>query len=154
VYQLDQIPDAVIYEAFFRRVSFTEDLAKKSTAQGLDGAGVLRRLQGAAGLQDTQMQVLRDTVADWQAKRAAADLEAKPLLAVARAQKSASGPPPSDAQQRLQEWRERREQIVRDAMERLRTAFGSPRFFFFDAYVRRTSTVRGWAVEKPAPKQP
>jgi len=140
--QATPIPDYIIYDAFFYRVKWLNDLADKYDSRGkAASAGYFRStLQRTAGLTAQEQAAVKAIAADWRAGD---------LGIVNTAQGLAKAGAAANAAQ-LHALAVQRQQLVASHVSQLRAAMGSARFQQLDRFVRLTSTVKsGTAAQGP-----
>jgi hypothetical protein len=140
--QATPIPDYIVYDAFFYRVKWLNDLADKYDSRGkAASAGYFRStLQRTAGLTAQEEAAVKAIAADWRA----GDLGiVNTEQALAKA-----GATPNDL--RLKALALQRQQLVASHVSQLRAAMGAARFQQLDSFVRVSSTVKGAAAAQVA----
>jgi hypothetical protein len=138
---IKQIPDFVIYDSFFYRVAWLDNHANSLSAQGKNDTSTRSAIRMQANLTSTEEAALKAIAADLRVKDDGI-VSATRALVAAGAQ---SGNP-----QQLQDLRNQRQQTITDHIAQLRAALGTTRFWELDAFIRRTSTVRRFAVMPPS----
>ena len=140
--QATPIPDYIIYDAFFYRVKWLNDLADKYDSRGkAASAGYFRStLQRTAGLTAQEQAAVKAIAADWRA----GDLGiVNTGQALAKAGASANSA-------RLHALAVQRQQWVTAHVGQLKAVMGPARFQQLDRFVRLTSTVKsGTAAQGP-----
>ena len=141
--QATKVPDYVLYDAFFFRVKWLNDLADKYSSRGKPASADYFRslLQKKAGLTAQEDAALKSIAADCRA----GDLS---IVGAGRALVKA-GAAANDL--RLQALGSQRQQLVASHVSQLQTAMGLARFRQLDSFVRVSATVKGGAAT-PAPK--
>lgn len=139
--EVKQIPDFVIYDSFFYRVAWLDNHANSLSAQGKNDTSTRSAVRTQANLTIAEEAALKAIAADLRVKDDGIVSATRALMAAgARIENS----------QQLQDLRNQRQQTITDHIAQLRTALGSTRFLELDAFVRRTSTVRRFAVMPPS----
>jgi hypothetical protein len=149
-----QIPDNVIYEAYFRQVASMEDLAGQLESQGKSAESARGRIQASAELTGFEAQALKSVALDCRAQVAATSAAAQPLIDSARGQAASSGAPSAAIQGQLHALQVQREAAVDAHILQLRKALGESRFWKLDAYIRRTSPVKAYVLDFSSAKRP
>jgi hypothetical protein len=141
--QATKVPDYVLYDAFFFRVKWLNDLADKYSSRGKPASADHFRslLQKKAGLTAQEGAALKAIAADWRAGDSG-------IVSAGRALVKA-GAAANDL--RLQALASQRQQLVASHVSQLQAAMGSARFQKLDSFVRVSSTVKGGAAA-PAPR--
>jgi hypothetical protein len=132
------VPDYILYDAFFYRVKWLNDLADKYDSRGKTAsAGYFRStLQRTAGLTAQEEAAVKAIAADWRAGDAGIVNTAQGLAKAGAAANAAQ----------LQALAVRRQQLVASHVSQLRAAMGTARFQQLDSFVRASSTVKGGAA--------
>ena len=141
--QPTKVPDYILYDAFFFRVKWLNDLADKYSSRGKPASADYIRylLQKKARLTAQEDAVLKDIAADCRA----GDLS---IVGAGRALVKAGA---ASNDPRLQALAGQRQQLVASHVSQLQASMGSARFQKLDSFVRVSSTVKGGAAA-PAPK--
>ena len=142
-----KVPDNIVYEAFFHKVLFLEDVAKKLDAQKKDGARARATIQHVISLTDQETATLKALAVDWQTQLAANRAAIAPFFQVAKSQTAASGAPSASTVQQIQALQGQRVAIATAHIQQFQAGVGSARFALIDAAVRASSTVH--AVKMP-----
>ncbi len=132
------VPDYILYDAFFYRVKWLNDLADKYDSRGkAASAGYFRStLQRTAGLTVQEEAAVKAIAADWRAGDAGIVNTGR---ALAKAGASANAA-------QLHALAVQRQQLVASHVSQLRAAMGAARFQRLDSFVRVSSTVKGGAA--------
>jgi hypothetical protein len=145
-----KVPNNIVYEAFFRKVLFLQDLAAKQDAQKKSGAAARSAIQKAVGLTDQETAILNALAADWKTQVAANLATAAPLIQAAHGQMTASGAAAPSVVQQLRGLESQRSAIDAAHIQQFQSAVGSARFAVIDAAVQATSTVKTLKVPPPS----
>ena len=132
------VPDYILYDAFFYRVKWLNDLADKYDSRGkAASAGYFRStLQRTAGLTAQEEAAVKAIAADWRAGDASIVNTGQ---ALARAGASANAA-------QLRALAAQRQRLVASHVSQLQAAMGAARFQQLDSFVRASSTVKGGAA--------
>jgi hypothetical protein len=125
------IPDYVVYNSFFFRVNWLNDLADKLASQGKDAVSARTFLSRQAGLTPQESDALKAVALDWRSIHLS-------LLTSARVL-TKTGVSAGDA--RLQSLADESQQTDLDHISQLQSALGPTRFKQLDVFVRATSAV-------------
>jgi hypothetical protein len=125
------IPDYVVYNAFFFRVNWLNDLADKLASQGKDAVSARTLLSRQAGLTPQESDALKAIALDWRNKHSYVLTSARILIK--------TGVSAGDA--RLQSLAGESRQTDLDHITQLQSALGPTRFKQLDVFVRATSAV-------------
>ena len=141
--QITSVPDYILYDAFFYRVKWLDDLANKYSSQGRTAMTnqVRSIVRTKAGMTAQEDAALKAIAADWRARDAGIVTAGRALVK--------SGATAKDP--RLQALALQRQQLVASHVSQLQASMGSARFQKLDAFVRASSTVKGAAAAQ-APK--
>jgi len=143
-----KVPDNIVYEAFFHKVLFLEDVAKKLDAQKKSGARARATMQHVIGMTDQEAATLKAVAADWQTQLTANRAAVAPFFQAAKSQVAASGAPSASTVQQIQALQSQRVAIATAHIQQFQAGVGSARFAVIDAAVRASSTVH--AVKFPS----
>jgi hypothetical protein len=146
---LSPVPDIIIWRAFFRRVTFLEDVARKAEARGRSGAAQRDEIQRKAGLTSREMEVLSTEAADCQKKLDEISSSASLLQRSVRAVVASGGTPSPADVQALRDLQTQSEQNITDHVGKIKSLFGDIGFRRLEGYVHSTSTVK--AMSSPIP---
>jgi hypothetical protein len=135
------IPDYVLYDSLFFRVTWLEALADKLASEGKAHLAIRTAIRRELSLDPSEESALKEIAQAWRAKNDA-------LLASARAATAAAGTAGANSAE-VRGLMEQRIQTVRDHIARLQASFGAARFEKIDADVRRTSAVRAADTARP-----
>jgi hypothetical protein len=141
IVEVKQIPDFVLYDSYFYRIAWLDNHAKSLSLQGKIDTKMRSAIRKQGNLTSTEETAL---------KAIAADLRVKDdgIASAARALRTAGERIGSSRQ--LQDLRNQRQQVITDHIAQLRAALGSTRFLELDGFIRRTSTVKRFAVVAPS----
>jgi hypothetical protein len=131
------VPDSAIYAAFFRQVA---QLKSGATVllNGENSGLVQPSVQESMGLTDRETEILQALATNCDSKTRTLDEAVRPAIFEARLQLIDSADKPARVrliQQRLNDFENRRNQIVRVCIDELRHAFSGPRFEVVQAYI-------------------
>ena len=135
------IPDYVLYDSLFFRVTWLEALADKLASEGKAHLAIRTAIRRELSLNPSEESALKEIAQAWRAKNDA-------LLASARAATAAAGTAGANSAE-VRGLMEQRIQTVRNHIARLQASFGAARFEKIDADVRRTSAVRAADTARP-----
>ena len=145
--QITPVPDYVLWDAFFFRVNWLNDLADKLDAKGQNGSQPRSEIAQRAHLSSQQQQALNGIAVDYRTVSQAMSAQ------VAALRKSAPG---SSAQQ-ISDLQNQMKQMVLDHVSQLQAAFAdNVRFEAFKGYVRGTESVKVYGpaqIPQPAKEQ-
>jgi hypothetical protein len=147
-----KVPDNIVYEAFFQKVLFLEDVAKKLDARKKSGARARATIQHAIGMTDKEAATLKALAADWRTQLVANQAANAPLFQAAKSQVAASGALSASTVQQIQALQSQRAAIATAHIQQFQAGVGSARFALIDAAVRASSTVH--AVKVPSASAP
>jgi hypothetical protein len=139
--EVKQIPDFVIYDSFFYRVAWLDNHANSLSAQGKNDTSTRSAIRTQAELTSAEEAALKAIAADLRVKDDGIANATRALMA--------AGARIGNSRQ-LQDLRDQRQQLIADHIGQLRTALGTTRFSELDAFIRRTSTVKRFAVAPPS----
>jgi hypothetical protein len=148
------VPRNIVYEAFFRKVLFLQDVANKLDAKKEDGAAARAAVQKAVGLTDQETSTLNALAADWKTQIAANLTAAAPLIQTAHSQMSTSGAVAPSLVQQIQGLQSNRSAIDAAHIQQFQSSLGSARFAVIDAAVQAASTVKTVKVQPPGAAAP
>lgn len=137
----EQIPETVVYRQLFRHLEFLKQKADEKDAKGEDGGPLRSYYKRQAKLSDRQARDLEEIAAECNREVEKLDKKAKKLTDDFRAKnpggKLAEGelPPQPPAELGLL-WAERNN-VITQAKEKLRAAFGEQEFQRFNEHVKR-----------------
>lgn len=134
------VPDYVLYDSLFFRVTWLEALADKLASEGKAHLAIRTAIRRELSLNPSEESALKEIAQAWRAKNDA-------LLASARAA-TAAGTAGANSTE-VRGLMEKRIQTVRDHIAHLQASFGAARFEKIDADVRRTSAVRAADTARP-----
>jgi hypothetical protein len=134
-----RVPDTVLYNEFFGRVIWLDDIGRQIDAKGSDGTRAKAKTRRQAGLTVAEEATLKIVAKKWQEQNRAI----RDKLTIIRA----SGVTPDSHQ--LEQIIAERRQIVLDGIAELRTLLGPTRFAQLDGYVRLTSVARPPLANQP-----
>jgi len=130
VTEIKDIPDYVLYDSFFFRVSWLEELADNTRSRGEDDSSVRSTIQRQAGLTLDEAASLKRIVRDWKARTSA-------LKTAAQSGGVKSVP-------------EEHRQIMTELIGELKAALPAKTFAQLDAFVHASSTAKMIHVTPPA----
>jgi hypothetical protein len=136
------VPDYILYDAFFYRVKWLNDLADNYDSRGKAASAAYFRstLQRTAGLTAQEEAAVEAIAADWRAGDVSIVNTGQALMK--------AGAAPNDS--RLKALAIQRQQLVAAHVSQLQAAMGPARFQTLDGFVRATSTVKsGTAAQGP-----
>jgi hypothetical protein len=145
--QMATVPDYILWDAFFFRVNWLNDLAGKLEAKGHSGANARSEIARRAHLTSQQQQALNAIAGDY---RAASHAIYAQIVALIQ-----SGP--GSNPQQLQNLQNQRMQTALDHMAQVQAAFGNTSFQAFSGYVHGTEVVKAYAAAgsaQPGKEQP
>jgi hypothetical protein len=142
--QLTQVPDYILYDAFFFRVNWLNDLADKLDAKGQNGAWARSQIARQARLTSLEQLNLNTIAADY---RTTNSVILGSIASLGAAGASTSNTP------RLKDLQSQRKQNVLDHIAQLQTIFGDLDFRQFQAYVHGTTGVKALAQPTGTPAQ-
>jgi hypothetical protein len=137
VTEVKQIPDYVLYDSFFHRVSWLNDLADNLAAQGKDGSVMRSAIGRQAGLTSQEEADLKAIVTYWRAATSTILSAAQSLTAAGER---------VGTSQLLQDLQKQRKHVTSESIDQLKATLGQARFKQFDVFVRLTSTVKAFHV--------
>lgn len=135
------MPEFVVYRQFFRHVAFLKQKAEEREAGGEDASSLRSYYKRQANLDDRLARILDDIAADCNAAVERLDKKAKKITEQFRAlnpggELTGGQLPPAPPAELSSLWEERKE-VILQARERLRAAFGEQEFHRLDEQVRR-----------------
>jgi hypothetical protein len=141
-----QVPDYMLWDAFFFRVNWLNDLANRLDAKGQNGNWARSQIADQTHMASQQQQALNAIAADFRTTNNALIAQIAAL--------AGPGASAANAQQVLNLQNQRKQNVL-DHIAQLQAALGSTGFGQFEAYVHGTAHTKAYSTTTAAqPQQP